>query len=330
MSQSPRIGVLLVQLGTPDAPDVAAVRRYLREFLMDPRVVDIPAVPRWLLVNGVIAPLRGPRSAAAYRSVWTPAGSPLLANTRALAAALTPRLGLPVAIGMRYGNPSIAAALAELPGCDRIVVVPLYPHYASASTGSAVEAVLQAAGGLLAIPALTVTRPLAQYPGWATAVVRLATEAVADADAVVCSYHGLPERQVRATREGCLRDPACCDRPDALFGHCYRAQCLATSRMIAAALGRPEVTTAFQSRLGRDAWLAPSLEVVLDRLLDAGARRIGVIASSFVADCLETLEEIGLRARERVAARGGELRLAPCLNADPAWVEVLARAIEQP
>ncbi len=330
MSQSPRVGVLLVQLGTPDAPDVASVRRYLRAFLMDRRVIDVPAVPRWLLVHGVIAPFRGPRSAAAYRSVWTPAGSPLLVHTRALAAALAPRLAMPVAIGMRYGNPSIPAALAELEGCDRIVVVPLYPQYASASTGSAVEAVLQAVAGGLAIPALTVTRPLAQYPGWAAAVARLAEAAVADADAVVCSYHGLPERQVTATREGCLRHPGCCDRPDALFGHCYRAQCLATTRMIADALGVAAVTTAFQSRVGRDAWLAPSLDVELDRLLDAGARRIGVIAPSFVADCLETLEEIGLRAREQVAARGGELRLAPCLNADPGWVEVLARAVEQP
>ncbi len=330
MSQTPRVGVLLVQLGTPDGPDVASVRRYLRTFLMDPRVIDLPAVPRWLLVHGVIAPFRGPRSAAAYQAVWTPAGSPLLAYTNALAEALSLRVGLPVAVGMRYGNPSIPAALARLGDCDRIVVVPLYPQYASASSGSALEAVLGALARATAIPALTVTRPLAQYAGWAEAVAHLAQDAVTDADAVVCSYHGLPERQVRATRSGCLDHPTCCDRPDARFGHCYRAQCLDASRTIAVALGRASVETAFQSRVGRDAWLAPSLDQTLDRLLDAGARRIAVIAPSFVADCLETLEEIGLRARERVAARGGELRLAPCLNADPRWVETLAQAIAHP
>lgn len=327
MSQAPREGVLLVQLGTPDAPDVAAVRRYLRTFLMDPRVIDLPFPARWLLVHGVIAPFRAPRSAEAYRRIWTDAGGPLRVYTEALGEALARRIRRPVAVAMRYGAPSIGAGLAALADCDEIVVVPLYPQYASASAGSAIGAVLGAAAGERAIPALRFTRPLAQYPGWAEVVAGLARPLLDGADAVVCSYHGLPERQVRATRPGCLVDPACCVRPDAALGFCYRAQCLASTRSIGAALGRTGLHTCFQSRLGREAWLGPSLDTTLDRLVAEGAREIVVLTPSFVADCLETLEEVGIQARARLAAAGAHLRLVPCLNADPAWVEVLARVV---
>jgi ferrochelatase len=144
---------------------------------------------------------------------------------------------------------------------------------------------------------------------------------------VVCSYHGLPEAQVRSTQAGCLTREGCCDRPDALLGFCYRAQCLAATRQIGAALGRSDLVSCFQSRLGRAGWLTPSLEPTLDRLLEGGARQIALLSPSFVGDCLETLEELGLRARALVEARGGTLRLAPCLNADPAWVGVLAEIV---
>jgi ferrochelatase len=328
LTQGPRTGVLLVQLGTPRSPSVADVRRYLREFLMDSRVVDLPVIPRWLLVNGVIAPFRAPRSARAYRAIWTPEGSPLLVHGRALAAALQERTGLPVALGMRYGDPTIGSALDSLGNVDRIVVVPLYPQYASASTGSAVEGVLRALATRVAIPAVTVTRPLAQYPAWADAVAEVTRPHLAGADTVIFSYHGLPERQVRATREGCLATPDCCDRTDALFGHCYRAQCLVSTRLLAQRLDLVRVETAFQSRLGRDAWLAPSLETTLSRVIAEGARNLLVVTPSFVADCLETLEEIGMRARDLAATKGATLTVAPCLDTSPVWVEALAGIVE--
>jgi ferrochelatase len=159
-------------------------------------------------------------------------------------------------------------------------------------------------------------------------VARLAEPAIAEADEVVFSYHGLPERQVRAMDSACLQATNCCDRPDAALGYCYRAQCIASTRLIAAELGISDPVNAFQSRLGREPWLGPSLDETLDRLLAAGRRKIVVLTPSFVADCLETLEEIGIRARERVEAAGGSLHLVPCVNASPSWVETLARAVQ--
>lgn len=323
---TPRRGILLLQLGTPDGPTTPAVRRYLRQFLMDPRVVDLPFLPRWLLVNGFIAPFRAPRSAAAYRAIWTDAGSPLRVNTEALARALQGATGLPVAVGMRYGTPDTAAALAALGPLDEVVAVPLYPQYASASTGSALEILHRTLAAFPAIPALRTIGPLVSHPAWHSAVAEVARAAVTGAEAVVFSYHGLPERQVRATQPGCVLGE-CCNRPEAALGHCYRAHCLATTRELATLLDTPVHETAFQSRLGREAWLTPTLDATLDRLLDAGHRRIAVVSPSFVADCLETLEEVGIRARARVEARGGQLSLAPCLNAHPTWVRALAQLV---
>lgn len=333
MAQAPRTGVLLVNLGTPDAAEVPAVRAYLREFLMDGRVIDLPVLPRWALVNLVIAPFRAPKSTHAYQSVWTPEGSPLLVHGRALASALADRLGLPVALGMRYGNPSLTAALASLADVDRIVAVPLYPQYASATTGSTLEALGRVVATGPAIPAVEVRRPLAQYPAALDAMAAAARPAL-DAfgpDAVLFSYHGLPERHLTAARAACRPTETagsaggCCDRPDALYGYCYRAQCLATTRELARRLGIDAPHSAFQSRLGRDPWIRPYTDDVLVQLAASGVRRLAVLTPSFVADCLETLEEIGDRGAATFRAAGGqELLAVPCPNADPAWVEALA------
>lgn len=319
------VGVLLVNIGTPDAPEVGAVRRYLREFLMDPRVIDLPWVVRWPLVNVVIAPTRGPKSAHAYRQVWTDAGSPLLVHGRALADALGAALGVPVAVGMRYGNPSIAAALDTLGPVDRLVVVPLYPQFADATVTSALEG-LEAALAGRARPTLEVVPPFFGEATWVGAVARSVEPHLrrVNPDHVLFSYHGLPVRQLRRRRAACAGQGSCCDDPAALAA-CYRAQCVASSRSIAAELGLSAWSSSFQSRLGSDAWTGPATEAELRRLADEGVRRLLVLCPSFVADCLETLEEIGMRAAEQFRDAGGErLEVVPCLNADPDWVAVLA------
>jgi ferrochelatase len=333
------VGVLLAQLGTPASPSTRDVRRYLREFLSDPLVIDVVAPLRFLLVNGVIAPFRAPRSAHAYRAIWLPEGSPLRVHTEALAAALGSALGagFRVEVGMRYGAPSLADALDRLTtdGARRIVVAALYPQHAESSGGTALAAVKRWAAAGPAGPGLAILPPFFAAPGFVRAVAEAARPLLGEQrpDHVLFSYHGLPERHVlRAdpTRERCLASPDCCAQPGAT-DFCYRAQCFATTRAVAAALGlEPErVSTAFQSRLGRAAWIGPSTDDQLTGLAGRGVRRLLVLCPSFVADCLETLEEIGIRARERWLGElaGESFALAPCVNASAPFVEFLAERV---
>jgi ferrochelatase len=339
LEKTGRTGVLLVNLGTPRSPATADVRRYLREFLSDPRVIDIPALPRWLLVNLVIAPFRAPKSAQLYRNIWGADGSPLLANSRVLAAALGDALGsdFAVELGMRYGEPSLAGALARLCGLgvSRIVVTPLFPQYASSSFGSALERTLALAAERPHVPALETLPEFFAAPGFIAALAEIARPrlAVFRPDHVLFSYHGVPERQVRATDatgRHCLASPACCDALVAANAHCYRAQCFATTRALTRALGLPAETwsVAFQSRLGRTPWIQPYTDVRLPELARAGVKRLAVLCPSFAADCLETLEEVGIRAAKQWRDVGGEaLELVPCANAHPAFVAFLAQRI---
>ncbi|MCB9916037.1 MAG: ferrochelatase [Planctomycetes bacterium] len=332
---SARPGVLLTNLGTPDAPRTAEVRRYLREFLSDARVLDMPALGRFALVNGIIAPFRASRSAAAYREVWGPDGSPLLAHSLALRDRLRERLaGVPVALGMRYGTPSLASALDELvaAGCERIVCAPLYPQYASSTTGSSLDALYRLAARPWNTPYLEALPPFyddARYLEAVAAVARPVLDELAP-DHVLFSFHGLPERHVQKsdpTGAHCLASADCCARIVDANRNCYRAQCFATAAGLVAALGldASATTVAFQSRLGRTPWLRPYTDETVRALAAAGTRRLAVLCPAFTADCLETLEEIGIRAREDFVAAGGEaLRLVPSLNAHPAWVEALA------
>lgn len=324
--QGERRGILLVNLGTPDAPETPAVRRYLRQFLMDGRVIDIPTPARWMLVNFVIAPFRSPKSAKAYRAVWTSDGSPLLVYSRALAAAVEHRLGERVTLAMRYGSPSIAEGIERLGEVDRILVVPLYPQYASSSTGTALEEIYRALAGRVWVPPIDVLPPFFDDPGFLDAQAGLAREDVAWADHVLFSYHSLPERQITAAAASCQLG-ACCD---AAPPWCYRAQCFATTRGLVGRLGLADGgwSQSFQSRLGRAEWLKPATDAVVPELARRGVKRLAVLCPSFVSDCLETLEEIGIRAREEFRAAGGEeLRLVPCVNATPAWADALARRI---
>jgi len=306
------------------------VGRYLRQFLTDPLVVDIPRIPRELLVRGIIVPFRAGRSARAYAKVWSPEGSPLVVHSRMLADRVASRLGpgWKVALGMRYGEPSLGSALERLRGCERIVSLPLYPQGAGATTGSTEREIdrLRKRGGF---PPLVHALPFYRDEGFLESFavrIRETLEARPGAH-LVLSFHGLPERQVRkADPAGRCLGEGCCDRPAALET-CYRAQCLWTARELARrlGLGQDGWTPSFQSRLGREPWLGPSTIEVAGALADRGIREVVVAAPSFVADCLETLEELGMALAEDFAARGGTLRTVPCPNADGSWAEAVAK-----
>ena len=333
---APRTGVLLVNLGTPDAPETGPVRRYLRQFLSDPRVLTMPAPARWLLLNGVILPTRSPKSAEAYRSIWTDQGSPLLVHSKALAEAVSDRLDdrHVVRLAMRYGQPSIEAGLAELEaeGVDRIVVLPLFPQYASAVTASVAAEVFACLDRRADIPPVEIMGAFYDAPGFAEAWAAAVGPGLADfgPDHTLLSFHGLPENQIRTSdpQAGhCLASDDCCARPGPSLRRCYRAQCFATSRSLVAALGLdPTATsTAFQSRLGRTPWIRPYTDEVITTLHAQGVRRLAVLCPAFVADCLETVEEIGLRLRQDWLDLGGEaLWLAPCPNAHPRFADAVA------
>lgn len=332
--QSSRPGLLLVNLGTPDAPTTADVRRYLREFLSDPRVIDIPAPLRWLLLNLIILPLRPARSAEAYRKVWTDEGSPLLVHSQRLQQQVQQALpGVQVELGMRYGKPSLADALARLEqaGCGELTVFPLYPQFASSTTGSTLEAIYRQLAGRWNTPSVRVVPAFYDHPAFVEAIAQIGEPVLASfkPDHVLFSFHGLPERHLRRGDPAgvCLASRDCCNSIDSRNRNCYRAQCFATARAVSAQLDLPEATTTvtFQSRLGsRAEWIKPYTDETLPKLAEAGVKRLAVFCPAFVADCLETTEEIGMQADETFRAAGGEaLQLIPSLNAHPAWVQAV-------
>ncbi len=336
MQSKATTGVLLVQLGTPDSPEVDDVRVYLKQFLSDPRVLDIPAPVRWTLLRTVILPFRPKRSAHAYGQIWTDDGSPLTLYTQQLARNVAERLGdgYVVDVGMRYRNPSIADAVDRLyeAGVERIVAIPMFPQYSSAATGSAVQEVLDVVGARWNIPALSIVGDFYDHPGFVDAAVAVARPVLDEfqPDHVLFSYHGLPEKQVKKsdpTGSWCLSNAGCCDRIIEANRFCYRAQAYATTRALAAGLGlaEEEHSTAFQSRLAGQKWIRPFTDKALPELYGRGVRRLAVLTPSFTADCLETLEEIGIRGRNQWLELGGEeLRLVPCVNASPEWSDAVA------
>ncbi len=338
-----RTGVLLLNLGTPASPAPADVGRYLREFLMDPLVIDIAAPLRWLLVNVLVVPRRSKTSGEAYEKVWTKRGSPLLFHLLDLHEKVERRLGADYVVrpAMRYGTPSILSQLAELQkqNVDRLVILPLYPQYSLAATESSVLEVkraLQEVGWNIApeiIPAFfdrpefiesfrqVIERELAKRPY----------------DYLLFSFHGLPVRQVKRTdrspgKTHCFATPACCDQMTDANRDCYRAQCFQTARSLGGVLGLPpeRYGVSFQSRLGRTEWIKPYSDVLYEELPRKGIRRIAVACPAFVADCLETLEEVALRGRETFVQAGGEdLFLVPSLNSDDTWAETVCRLVGQ-
>ena len=333
MRSANEIGVLLVNLGTPEAPETAEVRHYLREFLSDPRVLDMHPIGRWALLNLIILPLRPARSAEAYQKIWMEEGSPLLVYGRRLLAGL--REALPeyeCELAMRYGKPSIASGIESLraKGCERILVFPLYPQYASSTTGSTLERVYLEAAGAQNPPSLSSVPAFYEHPAFIDAFVAATREKLEHfgAEHLLLSYHGLPEHHLTKSGPGhCLQSENCCEQIGDQNRNCYRAQCFATSRALLSALAwEPKrATVAFQSRLGRTPWIRPYTDDALNELAERGIKRVAVLCPAFVADCLETLEEIGMRAEEDFRKKGGEaLCLLPSLNDHPAWIEAVA------
>ncbi|OJH37793.1 ferrochelatase [Cystobacter ferrugineus] len=337
----PLKGLLLVNLGTPDAPETGAVRRYLREFLSDPRVLDIHPLGRSLLLNFIILPFRSPKSAHAYRTVWMEQGSPLLVHSRALAAAVAGRLAdeYAVELAMRYGNPSLPDAVARLRarGVTDFTVMPLYPQEAPSSSGSTLARTYEVLSQSWDVPNVRAVPAFHSHPAFLDAFAEVARPVISNARAeyVLFSFHGVPERHVRKSDpsgEHCLASAGCCDALTDANRHCYRAQCYSTARGLAARLGLPADgwSVSFQSRLGRTPWVSPYTDLVLPELAARGIKRLAVMCPAFVADCLETVEEVGVREKERFLASGGEsLTLVPSLNAHPAWVDAVVRLVRE-
>jgi len=324
--------VLLVNLGSPDSPSVPDVRRYLREFLMDGRVLDTPWPIRFGVVHFAILPKRPAESARAYSKIWTSNGSPLVVISRNVTRQLQQRLSIPVELAMRYQNPSIADAVKKLAaqGAAEVFLIPLFPHYAMSSFESAVVRVRQLVSQLAPGMQLHVQQPYYDDPQYIDALVATAREHLeAGYDHLLFSFHGIPERHLRKadpTRRHCLQSANCCEMPSEAHQFCYRAQCLKTMRDFVAKAGVPanKYSFAFQSRLGRDPWLKPYTDLELERFAREGVKKMLVMCPAFVSDCLETIEEIGMRGRDSFVQSGGEqLQLIPCMNEHRRWIDAL-------
>ncbi len=326
-----KTGILLLNLGTPDAPTVRAVRRYLREFLSDPKVVDISSIARWMLLNFIILPFRPRITAKMYQTIWTEQGSPLLVFSQAFQKKVASRLGkdFVVELGMRYGDPSIASALEKLHQVelDRLLIFPLFPQYSSAASESAIEKALEVIKAENYLTPHLVIRDFYDHKAFIESEAKIITAHTKDfpVDHYLFSYHGVPVRQLEPFCDTKFCDRAqTCPVPRKYNKQCYRAQCYATSRAIAEKLGidATQYSVAFQSRLGRIPWIQPYTDQFLEKLIAREVKNLVIISPSFVADCLETLEEIGVRTVEQwQELGGGQLRLIPALNDHPHWVE---------
>ncbi|HWL53261.1 MAG TPA: ferrochelatase [Chthoniobacteraceae bacterium] len=331
-----RKAVLLVNLGSPDSPAVPDVRRYLREFLMDGRVIDAPWPIRFGIVHFTILPKRPHASSHAYQSIWTEEGSPLIVISQRLRAALQARVEIPVELAMRYRNPSIAAAVRKLAGLgtEELLLIPLFPHYAMSSYETAVEAARAELARNAPSIRLRVAPPYYDAPDYLHALSESAAPFLEEPfDHLLFSFHGLPERHLRKadpTGSHCLKTANCCEAPSPAHATCYRAQCLATVRAFLARQPVPKakVSVAFQSRLGKEPWMLPYTDREIARRARAGVKRLVILSPAFVADCLETLEELGIQGRNAFLEAGGErFTLVPCLNDHPLWVTALQRMV---
>jgi ferrochelatase len=332
-----KTAVLLINLGTPDSPSVVDVRKYLFQFLNDPRVIDIPWLLRAILVNLIIVPFRAPKSAKIYRQLWTKDGSPLLIHGRSVTHKLQEKLAskADVFFAMRYQNPSIDSVLEEIrkKNYAKIIVIPLYPQYASSSTGSTLEKVMQVVSKWWVIPEITLVSQYYDELGYLNAFAERGKKHVADGyEHVLFSYHGLPVRQVDKVYDNSpCADHHCEDHLDEENAFCYKAVCYETTRQIASRLHiAPEnYTVAFQSRLDKK-WLEPFSDEVVEQLAKKGVKRLLVFSPAFTADCLETTIEIGSEYKEIFEEHGGEhLQLVESLNDHPMWIDTLEKMVLQ-
>jgi protoporphyrin/coproporphyrin ferrochelatase len=328
-------GILLVNLGSPDSTAVGDVRRYLNEFLMDGRVIDVAWPLRRLLV-GLILINRPKESAHAYEKIWLPAGSPLVVTSRNVQKKLAARVNVPVELAMRYQNPSIESALKKLrdAGVNELLVIPLFPHYAMSSYESAVERVKEVAAKIAPQIKIVIEPPYFESPDYIAALAASAKDHLAGGyDHLLFSFHGIPERHLRksdTTGCHCLMKENCCTVPSPAHATCYRAQCFKTVAAFVKLAGVPpeKYSVSFQSRLGKDPWLKPYTDFELADFPKRGIQKLLVMCPAFVSDCLETIEEINLRGRETFIEAGGkEFAQIPCLNEQPLWIDALEKMV---
>ena len=331
-----RRAVLILNLGSPDSPSIPEVRRYLKEFLLDERVMDSSPLVRNLVVRGCILPKRPRRTAEAYAKIWTDRGSPLIAISRRVRKKVRDRVEMPVELAMRYGNPSIPDALNRIVqmGIEHLFIMPLYPHYAMSSYETVVVKVEACIREMSPQLKRSFLQPFYRDADYIEALSQsMAPHLSEDLDKILFSYHGLPERHLKKTdpsRHHCLVTPDCCSVSHPAHATCYRHQCFKTTEMVCRKLGIPDRRQAisFQSRLGRDPWLKPYTDLALRDFPGKGIRKIAVLCPAFVTDCLETLEEIDLAGRKEFLAAGGEsFTMIPCLNDQPVWINWLVNRI---
>ena len=332
-------GVLLVNLGSPDSPNPKDVKVYLEEFLMDERVIDLPSFLRTILVKGIILNTRPKKSAKAYQKIWWEEGSPLIVLSKRLIQKMESQVQLPLALGMRYGNPSIQSGLQELAdkGVTEVLLVPLYPQFAMATT----ETILVLAENLRKahFPQIEFTTLPSFYnhPDYVKVLSQSIQESLQgkEWEHLLFSYHGVPERHIRksdVTRSHCKIDGRCCQTNSPAHAYCYRHQCFETTRLVAKYLElKPDqYTTTFQSRLGLDPWLQPYTDKTVAKMAKNGTKNMAIVTPAFVSDCLETLEEIGMEAVEDFEEKGGDhLHVIPCINDRADWVKVMSRWVDE-
>lgn len=337
MTTARKRGILLMNLGSPDSTEVKDVRRYLNEFLMDERVIDKPYLLRALLVQGIIVPFRAPKSAEAYRTIWTTEGSPLIVLSKQLREDLEKQLQEPVEITMRYGNPTPQAAfdklLARMPDMEEVVAIPLYPHYAMSSFETAVEYARTVYEKKQYPFKLRFLKPYYNAPEYIEALAeRMRPFLKEEYDHILFSYHGVPARHIMKsdiTGSHCLKTADCCNTPSPAHSFCYRHQCFITTALVTEKLGIPKekYSNSFQSRLGKG-WLEPFTDIRLEQMPKEGIKKLLILCPAFVSDCLETLEEIAERGKESFMEAGGEkYTMIPCLNTHPLWVKALQKWI---
>lgn len=327
-------GILLINLGTPDKAEETSVKRYLKEFLSDPRVIDLPFFLRWPLVNLLIVPFRFKKTTKAYQKIWTSL-SPLLSNSLKIKESLEKKLpnDFIVELGMRYGHPSIESAFSKMKECEKIIIVPLFPQYSSAATGSALQKIMELISKKWNVSSLITIKDFYNDSGFISAYSQVIKQHLQhqNVDYVLFSYHGLPERHIdkSACQATCNRVNAC-PHVDLSSLYCYRAQCYASTHLIATEcdLSRDQYAVSFQSRLGRTPWIKPYTDLMLPELIKKGIKHLAIVCPSFVADCLETLEEINIRAREQWLSLGGkEFTFIPCINDSPLFINAIANHV---
>ena len=326
-----------MNLGSPDSTSVSDVRKYLTEFLMDERVIDKPFLIRTLLVKGIISPFRAPKSAEAYHTIWTKEGSPLVVITHQQQKALQQQIAEPVAVAMRYGNPTMKFAydkiLSENPGLEEVILLPLYPHYAMSSFETAVEHAKTVYSQGKYPFKITTVPPFYNHPAYIKALAESIKSKLAPSSHLLFSYHSIPEGHIMKsdiTGNHCFKSADCCTTDSPAHQYCYKHQCLMTTKLVTELLGIPKenYSVSFQSKLGRAEWLKPATTMRMEQMPGEGIKDLAVVCPAFVSDCLETLEEVAIRERENFMNAGGEkFTFIPCMNIQPAWIDAMMELV---